>query len=127
MVPYFYNYIAGWSTKFAGIQVSALGQMFLDKAATASSRCLTTQGGAARCRLSHTERRHMTRYVLRRLALSIVTLFLVVTIVFLHQQRLPERRRAAGSRAVPVPGAASTRSNEKLGTNDPLIDQYGGW
>ena len=33
VIPYFYNYISGWSTKFADIKVSALGQIFLDKAA----------------------------------------------------------------------------------------------
>jgi peptide/nickel transport system substrate-binding protein len=32
LVPYHYNYISGWSVKFDGIKVSALGQMFLDKA-----------------------------------------------------------------------------------------------
>jgi peptide/nickel transport system substrate-binding protein len=32
IIPYFYNYISGWSTAFDGIKVSALGQMFLEKA-----------------------------------------------------------------------------------------------
>lgn len=32
LVPYHYNYISGWSKTFDGIRVSALGQMFLDKA-----------------------------------------------------------------------------------------------
>ena len=32
VVPYFYNYISGWSKKYDGIRVSALGQIFLDKA-----------------------------------------------------------------------------------------------
>jgi peptide/nickel transport system substrate-binding protein len=32
VVPYIYNYIAGWSKKYDGIRVSALGQIFLDKA-----------------------------------------------------------------------------------------------
>ena len=32
VVPYIYNYISGWSTKYDGIRVSALGQIFLDKA-----------------------------------------------------------------------------------------------
>jgi hypothetical protein len=31
-LPYIYNYIAGWSKKYDGIRVSALGQIFLDKA-----------------------------------------------------------------------------------------------
>ena len=34
LVPYFYNYISGYSNKFTGVRVSALGQMFLDQAAT---------------------------------------------------------------------------------------------
>ena len=34
LVPYFYNYISGFSNKFTGVRVSALGQMFLDQAAT---------------------------------------------------------------------------------------------
>ena len=33
LVPYFYNYISGYSKKFTGVRVSALGQMFLDQAA----------------------------------------------------------------------------------------------
>ena len=32
VIPYFYNYIGGHSTKFTGVRLSALGQMFLDKA-----------------------------------------------------------------------------------------------
>jgi peptide/nickel transport system substrate-binding protein len=32
LVPYFYNYISGWSKKFDGIKISALGQMFLAQA-----------------------------------------------------------------------------------------------
>ena len=32
VVPYFYNYIAGWSKKFDNIRVSALGQVFVEKA-----------------------------------------------------------------------------------------------
>jgi hypothetical protein len=31
-VPYFYNYISGWWKNFDGIRVSALGQIFLEKA-----------------------------------------------------------------------------------------------
>ena len=31
-IPYFYNYLSAHSTKFDGIRISALGQMFLDKA-----------------------------------------------------------------------------------------------
>ena len=32
IVPYFYNYISGYSNSFTGVRVSALGQMFLDQA-----------------------------------------------------------------------------------------------
>jgi peptide/nickel transport system substrate-binding protein len=32
VLPYWYNYITGWSKKFDGIRVSALGQMYLEKA-----------------------------------------------------------------------------------------------
>jgi peptide/nickel transport system substrate-binding protein len=32
VVPFFYNYIAGWSKAFDGIRVSALGQVFVEKA-----------------------------------------------------------------------------------------------
>jgi len=32
LVPYFYDYISGYSNKFTGVRVSALGQMFLDQA-----------------------------------------------------------------------------------------------
>lgn len=35
IVPYFYNYISGFSKKFTGVRVSALGQLFLDQAAQA--------------------------------------------------------------------------------------------
>jgi peptide/nickel transport system substrate-binding protein len=32
VIPYFYNYISGWSKSFDGLRVSALGQIFLEKA-----------------------------------------------------------------------------------------------
>ncbi|MEY2583193.1 MAG: peptide/nickel transport system substrate-binding protein [Ilumatobacteraceae bacterium] len=34
-IPYFYNYLGGFSKKFTGVRLSALGQMLLDRAATA--------------------------------------------------------------------------------------------
>lgn len=34
-IPYFYNYIGGYSKDFTGVRFSALGQMFLDQAAKA--------------------------------------------------------------------------------------------
>ena len=66
----------------------------------------------------------MTRYVLRRVGLSIVTLFLVVTIVFLINNVFPSDigRRLAG----PFQSQEVVDDiNERLGTNDPLIEQYG--
>lgn len=66
----------------------------------------------------------MTRYTLRRLALSIVTLFLLVTIVFLIVNVFPDDpgRRIAGPFA---PQATVDQINERLGSNDPMVDQYG--
>ncbi len=66
----------------------------------------------------------MTRYMLRRLALSLVTLWLVVTIVFMINNVFPSDigRRLAG----PFQSAGAVdQINEELGTNDPLIEQYG--
>ena len=66
----------------------------------------------------------MTRYMLRRVALSFVTLFLVITIVFLLNNVFPSDvgRRIAG----PFQSQEVVdQINEELGTNDPLIDQYG--
>src|SRR5262245_43319494 len=65
----------------------------------------------------------MTRYIIRRVALSIVTLFLVVTIVFMINNAFPDDvgRRLAG----PFQSQEVVDDfNERLGTNDPLIDQY---
>ena len=66
----------------------------------------------------------MTRYVLRRLALSVVTLFLIVVIVFLIDNVFPSDigRRLAGPFA---PQVQVDQFNEELGTNDPLIEQFG--
>jgi peptide/nickel transport system permease protein len=66
----------------------------------------------------------MTRYVLRRLALSIVTLFLIIVIVFVVNNVFPSDigRRLSGPFA---PQVQVDEVNEKLGTNDPLIDQFG--
>jgi peptide/nickel transport system permease protein len=65
----------------------------------------------------------MTRYVLRRVAFSIVTLFLVITIVFLINNVFPSdigRRLAGPFQSQEV----VDQINEELGTNDPLIEQY---
>ncbi len=66
----------------------------------------------------------MTRYVIRRLALSVITLFLLVSAVFLIVNVLPgdPGRTVAGPTA---PQAVVDAINEQLGTNDPLIEQYG--
>jgi peptide/nickel transport system permease protein len=66
----------------------------------------------------------MTRYVLRRVAMSFVTLFLVITIVFMINNVFPSdvgRRLAGPFQSQQV----VDEINEKLGTNDPLIEQYG--
>jgi peptide/nickel transport system permease protein len=66
----------------------------------------------------------VTRYVLRRVALSIVTLFLLVTIVFVIVNVLPGDigRQIAGPFA---PQETVDQLNERLGVNDPLPVQYG--
>jgi peptide/nickel transport system permease protein len=66
----------------------------------------------------------MARYILRRLALSVVTLFLVITIVFLINNVFPSD--VGRSLAGPFQSQAVVDEiNEKLGTNDPLLQQYG--
>jgi peptide/nickel transport system permease protein len=65
----------------------------------------------------------MTRYVVRRVALSLVTLFLLVTFVFFIVNVLPSDpgRRIAGPFA---PQETVDALNERLGANDPLPEQY---
>jgi peptide/nickel transport system permease protein len=66
----------------------------------------------------------MTRYIVRRLALSLVTLFLIITIVFLINNVFPSdigRRLAGPFQSQEV----VDQINEELGTNDPLPEQYG--
>ena len=66
----------------------------------------------------------MTRYVLRRVAFSLVTLWLVVTIVFMINNVFPSdigRRLAGPFQSQEV----VDQINEDLGTNDPLLVQYG--
>jgi peptide/nickel transport system permease protein len=66
----------------------------------------------------------MTRYVIRRVALSILTLFLLATIVFLIVTVFPQD--VARSILGPFASQESVDAlNEKLGANDPLIVQYG--
>lgn len=66
----------------------------------------------------------MTRYVVRRLLLSLLTLFLLVTIVFLIVNVLPDDigRNVLGPFA---PQETVDALNEKIGADDPLIQQYG--
>jgi peptide/nickel transport system permease protein len=66
----------------------------------------------------------VTRYVVRRLLLSIFTLFLLVTIVFLIVNVLPDDigRNVLGPFA---PQETVDALNEKIGADDPLIQQYG--
>ena len=65
----------------------------------------------------------MKGYVLRRVALSVVTLFLLVTIVFIIVNLLPGDigRQIAGPFA---PQETVDQINERLGVNDPLPVQY---
>jgi peptide/nickel transport system permease protein len=66
----------------------------------------------------------MTRYLLRRLALSLVTLWLIITFVFVIVNVLPNDigRQLSGPFA---PQEQVDALNERLGTNDPLLEQYG--
>jgi len=66
----------------------------------------------------------MTRYALRRIGMSLITLFLIVTIVFMINNVFPSdigRRLAGPFQSQEV----VDQINEELGTNDPLIEQYG--
>ena len=66
----------------------------------------------------------MARYVIRRLLLSVLTLWLLTTIVFLIVNVLP----ADIGRGILGPFASQETVdalNEELGANDPLLQQYG--
>lgn len=65
----------------------------------------------------------MRRFILRRVLLSLVTLWLLATIVFIIANVLPNDvgRTILGPFA---PQASVDALNERLGTNDPLIEQY---
>ena len=65
----------------------------------------------------------MTRFILRRLLLSLVTLWLLATLVFIITNVLPTDvgRTILGPFA---PQESVDALNETLGTNDPLIEQY---
>jgi peptide/nickel transport system permease protein len=65
----------------------------------------------------------MTRWLLRRLVLSLITLWLLATLVFIITNILPSDigRTILGPFA---PQETVDALNEKLGTNDPLFEQY---
>jgi peptide/nickel transport system permease protein len=65
----------------------------------------------------------VTRFILRRVLLSLLTLWLLATLVFVITNVLPNDvgRTIAGPFA---PQETVDAINEKLGTNDPLIEQY---
>jgi peptide/nickel transport system permease protein len=65
----------------------------------------------------------VVRFLLRRLVLALITLWLLATIVFVITNVLPNDvgRTILGPFA---PQESVDRLNEQLGTNDPLIEQY---
>ena len=68
----------------------------------------------------------MGRFLLKRLGLAVITLFLLSVIVFFGTQILPGNvaRRILGPFA---DQAAVDNLNEELGTDRPLLTQYGDW
>ena len=66
----------------------------------------------------------MIRFIVRRVLLTLITLWLLATIVFIVVNILPQDvgRTILGPFA---PQASVDALNERLGTNDPLIEQYG--
>ena len=68
----------------------------------------------------------MTRFVLRRIGLALITLFLLSILVFIGTQLLPGDvgRRVLGPFATPE---AVDALNERLGTDRALVVQYGDW
>src|SRR6476659_1517453 len=65
----------------------------------------------------------MARWLLRRLLLSLITLWLLATLVFIITNILPNDigRTILGPFA---PQESVDALNARLGTNDPLIEQY---
>ena len=68
----------------------------------------------------------MIAFLLKRIVLGIITLFILSLIVFFAAQVLPgdPAREILGNQAAPSAVAALSR---QLGTNRPVIDQYGTW
>lgn len=66
----------------------------------------------------------MTRFILRRLALSLVTLFILVVIVFSITNVFPgDAARAIAGQLATEPQVEAVR--ERIGSDDPLITQFG--
>src|SRR5687768_11776545 len=68
----------------------------------------------------------MARFLFKRLGLAVITLFLLSVIVFFGSQILPGNvaRRILGPFA---DQAAVDNLNHELGTDRPLLTQYGDW
>jgi peptide/nickel transport system permease protein len=68
----------------------------------------------------------MSRFILKRIALAIITLWILSLIVFFAAQVLPgdPAREVLGPLAAP---SAVRALDRQLGTNRPVIDQYGTW
>lgn len=69
---------------------------------------------------------HLTRIILQRLGLAVVTLFLVSVLIFLATQALPGNAAQAilGNQATPQKLATL---RQQLGLSKPLVTQYGIW
>jgi peptide/nickel transport system permease protein len=65
-------------------------------------------------------------FVVRRLVLGIITLFILSIIVFASAQVLPGNPARAVLGPLAAPSAVAALSKQ-LGTNKPVIDQYGTW
>ena len=127
-LPYFYNYLAGNSKKFTGVFSSALGQMSFsaDLDRSDPDRVGTMAAGhrpRLTIRLELRREEPMARFISRRLLLSLLTLWLLATIVFIIANVLPNDvgRTILGPFA---PQETVDALNERLGTNRPLFVRY---
>jgi peptide/nickel transport system permease protein len=68
----------------------------------------------------------LTLFILRRIGYGIITLFLLSIIVFASAQILPGDPARAILGPLAAPSAVKALS-QQLGTNKPVIDQYGTW
>ena len=69
----------------------------------------------------------MARFLLRRLGLALVTLWLLSVIVFFGAQVLPGNVGAQHPRPVRRPGGGRRRSTRSWAPNGPLVSQYCDW